>query len=150
MAPPHGEHVEGLVCPVEHGAGPFELLLDPSPAGERPLGHGDGLAVFVVDGVFGEPLPHQVDELSVAEGVLRTRGDLDDVATRGCVWVGAAGGDGADGGDDEVDRDDVDGALGYARELLEEAAGVRDDDRLGHSEAADPARHGLGEGRLDD
>ena len=67
----HGENVEGLVHPVEHGAGPFELLLDPAPAGERPLGHRYGLAVLVVDGVLGEPFAHQVDELPVAQRVLR-------------------------------------------------------------------------------
>ena len=65
-------------------------------------------------------------------------------------FTGPAGGDGDGGGDDEVDGDDVDDALGHAGELLEEAAGVADDHRLGHAEAADPARPRLGERRLDD
>ena len=53
---------------------------------------------------------------------------------------GLAGGDVDDGGDHEVDGDDVDDALGDAGELLQQAAGVGDDHRLGHAEAADPAR----------
>ena len=49
-------------------------------------------------------------------------------------------------GDDDVDRDDVDRALGHAGELLQQAAGVAEDDRLGHAEAADPAGERLGQG----
>ncbi len=59
-------------------------------------------------------------------------------------------GHGDDGRHHQVDRDDVDHALGHAGELPQQAPGVGDDDRLGHPEAADPARAGLGQGRLDD
>ncbi len=48
-------------------------------------------------------------------------------------------------GDDEVDRDHVDGALGDAGELVEQAAGVGDEHRLGHAEPADPAGLRLGQ-----
>ena len=41
-------------------------------------------------------------------------------------------------------------ALGDAGELLQQAAGVGDDHRLGHAEAPDPAGAGLGQRRLDD
>ena len=58
--------------------------------------------------------------------------------------------DGQDGRHHQIDRDDVDDALGDARELLEEALGVGDDDRIGHSEAADPSGLGLGQRRFDD
>ena len=61
-----------------------------------------------------------------------------------------AGGGVDDRGHHHVDGDDVDRALGHAGELLQQAAGVADDDRLGHAEAADPAGPGLGPGRLDD
>ena len=54
--------------------------------------------------------------------------------------VGAEGGDGDDRGDDEVDGDHVDRALGNPGELAQQAAGVGEDHRLGHPEAADPAR----------
>ena len=65
--------------------------------------------------------------------------------------VGRVTGGGVDdGGDHEVDGDDVDGALGHAGELLQQAAGVGDDHRLGHAEAADPARERLVDRRLDD
>ena len=64
--------------------------------------------------------------------------------------LGAERGDGDDRGDDDVDRDDVDRALGNAGELLQQSAGVAEDDRLGHAEAADPPGERLGERRLDD
>ena len=63
---------------------------------------------------------------------------------------GSAGGGVDDGGDHEVDGDHVDGALGHAGELLQQAAGVGDDHRLGHAEAADPAGERLVDRRLDD
>ena len=40
--------------------------------------------------------------------------------------------------------------FGDARELAQEAAGVRHDDRLGHAEAADPSRPGFRQCRLND
>ena len=55
----------------------------------------------------------------------------------------AQGGNRAEGADHEVDRDDVDHALGHAGELLEQAPGIGDEDGLGHAGAADPARAGL-------
>jgi hypothetical protein len=69
------------------------------------------------------------------------------------AWVMAGGterGHGEDRAHDEVDRDDVDRPLRYAGELLQQTAGVRDDDRLGHPEPADPARMRFGQRRLDD
>ena len=114
--------------------------LHPAPAGERPLGHDDGLALGVVERVLGEPAP--------APG----RRGAGSAAGSGCrtpTWrrpVGSGSGPRAatvdDGGHHEVDGDDVDHALGDAGELLQQAAGVGDDHRLGHAEAADPARAG--------
>ena len=68
---------------------------------------------------------------------------------RGAV-VGPERGDGDDRRDDEVDGDDVDRALGHAGELLQQPAGVAEDDRLGHAEAADPTGERLGQRGLDD
>ena len=125
----------------------LQLALDPAPSGERPLGHHDGLAVGVVERVLGEPRLHEVDELAVAQRVPDARGHVVDGGPGG---VGAGGGHGDDGGHHQVDGDDVDHALGDAGELLQQAPGVGDDDRLGHPEAPDPSRAGLGQGRLDD
>ena len=74
---------------------------------------------------------------------------MDDV--RPVVGVqGAAGGNGADSGHHEVNWDDVDGSFGDTGELLQEASGVGNDDRLGHPEPSDPTGGGFGDGRLDD
>ena len=125
--------------------------LHPAPARERPVGHHDGLALVVVERVLEEPGADQVDQAAVAQRVLRARRHLHDL---GHGWpgvaLGALGRHGDDGADHEVDGDDVDDALGHAGELLEQAAGVGDDHRLGHAEAADPAGAGLGQRRLDD
>ena len=99
--------------------------------------------------MFGEPLAYLVNQDAVAKRVDRAGGHLDDV---GSIVGGQRppGGHRTDGGHHEVDRDDVDGSFGNAGKLLQEATGVRDDDRLGHSEATDPAGRWLGEGRFDD
>ena len=134
---------------VQHRASSLQLLLDPASAGERPLGYRDGLTHVVVDGVFCEPLAHQVHELAVAEWIDRAGGHLDDVWP--VVGVqGAAGGHSADGGHHEVNRDDVDGSFGDAGKLLQETPGVGNDDRLGHPKPSNPAGGGFGDGRLDD
>ncbi len=145
---PQGEGGQDPVGPFQGGLGPPELGLHPAPAGERPVAGDDGLALPVVERVLLEPARGQVDQLAVAEGVGRARGHLGDVDP--AVGRRPGAGDGADGGGDLVDRDDVDDALGHAGELLQQAAGVGDDDRLGHAEAPDPARLGLRPGRLDD
>ena len=75
-----GGHPLGLLAPdgqrpdhplgQRHGlGGPGQLALDPPAARERPLGHHDGLAVLVVEGVLLEPGGHQLDEPAVAERV---------------------------------------------------------------------------------
>ena len=63
----------------------------------------------------GEPFPHQVDQVSVAERVHGSGGHLDDVRP----VDGSSGGDGADTGDDQVDGDDVESSFGGSGELLE-------------------------------
>ncbi len=113
-----------------------ELALHPTAAGEPELGDDDRLALGVVDRVLEEPAADVVDEHPVLQRVDAAGGDLRD--RRGPF--GAEGGDGDDRGDDDVDRDHVDGALGHAGELVEQAAGVGDQHRLGHAEPADPAR----------
>ena len=108
-------------------------------------GH-DRLALGVVHRMLAEPAAGVVDERAVLQRVDAAGRDLRD------RWglVGSEGGDGDDRGDDEVDRDDVDGALRGAGECAEQSAGVGDDHGLGHAEAADPARLRFGERRLDD
>ena len=123
-----------------------ELGLHATSAGKAELGDDDRLTLGVVDGVLEEPATDVVDEHPVLEWVDPTRRDLGD---RGRPF-GSERGDGDDRGDDDVDRDHVDGALGDARELVEQATGVGDQDRLGHPEPADPARLGFGERGLDD
>ena len=68
-------------------------------------------------GPLGEPLPHQVDEVAVAQRVGGAGGDLGD----GGLVGRPAGGGVDDRGDHQVDGDDVDGPLGHAGELLEQA-----------------------------
>jgi hypothetical protein len=96
--------------------------------------------------VLAEPLLDEIDEAAVTERVGRARRHLHHrgfrLRTAGCRVD--------HGGDDEVDGDDVDHTLGDAGELLQQPARVADDDRLGHAEAADPSRAGLGDRRLDD
>jgi hypothetical protein len=96
--------------------------------------------------VLEEPLAHQVDQPAVLEWVGGSRRHLHDLGL-----VRRSRGRGLDHRrHHQVDRDHVDGALGQARELLQQAPGVRDDERLGHAEAADPARPGFLQRRLDD
>ena len=141
-----GERLEHLLAAADHRLGPGELALHPPAAREPELGHDDRLALAVVDRVLGEPAADVVDERPVLQRVDPAGGDL---ADRRCL-VRAEGGDGDDRGDDEVDGDDVDDALRHAGELAQQAPGVGDEHRLGHPEAADPARPRLGPRRLDD
>ena len=109
-----------------HGLGRTgQLALDPAATGEGPLGHHDGLAVLVVDGVFGEPRRHQFDELAVAERVPHSRSHVvhrrPGIGIRRVIGSGVQqclAGHGDDGGHHEVDRDDVGDALGHPRKLL--------------------------------
>ncbi len=100
-----------------------------------------------MDRGVGEERPHVAHQLAVAQRVPASRGHL---VHAGAVRVGADGGDVDDRRHHQVHRDHVDDPLGDARELLQQATGVADDDRVGHAEAADPARARLGHGRLDD
>src|SRR4029453_3934076 len=45
LSAPRGEGLERRLGLVDRRAGPFELALDPAAAGERPVGHDDGLAL---------------------------------------------------------------------------------------------------------
>ena len=143
---PQRKRMERLLRLGEHVAGAGELPLDAAAAREVPFGHEDRLALGVVERMLGEPAADVVDHRPVLERIDPAGGHLRD---RWCL-LGAGTGDRDQGGDDEVDRDHVDRALRNAGELLQQAAGVRDDDRLGHPEAADPAGAGLGPRRLDD
>ena len=148
-----GQRIKDALAGRECELGPVELPSYPAAAGEGPVRHRDGLVLFVVDRVFGEVRLHEVDHLAVLEGVRRSRCDLDDV---GLVLAGlladvrTASGGGEDRCHHEVDGDDVDHTLGHPGELFEKASGVGGDDRLGHTEAANPARHRFGERRFDD
>ncbi len=66
------------------------------------------------------------------------------------VVDGPPGCDVDDRGHDQVDRDHVDHALWHAGERFEQPSGVAEDDRLGHTEALDPAGPRFGPGRFDD
>ncbi len=138
--------VQDLLAAGEHRLGASELALDAATSDELPFGGDDRLALGVVHRMLAEPAAGVVDERAVLQRVDAAGRDLRD------RWglVGPEGGDGDDRGDDEVDRDDVDGALRGAGECAEQSAGVGDDHGLGHPEAADPARLRFGEGRLDD
>jgi hypothetical protein len=145
--PAHGQHVDGSLCRLEHARGTAQLALYLASARERPLRHDDRLPAGVVEGPSGEPHLREVDEGAVEEGVSRAGSDLVDGRA---FWRGPVGGYRDDCGHDEVHGDDVDDALRHARELPQQAAGIRDEDRLGHAEASDPAGLRLGEGGLDD
>ena len=163
-----GGHPLGLLAPdgqrpddplgQAHGLrGPGELALDPSPPGERPLRHHDGLPVLVVERVLLEPGGDQFDQPPVAERVPHPRGHLVDrragVGVGRVVGVGVQEGlpgHGDDGRHHQVDGDHVGHPFGDPGELAQQAPGVGDDDRLGHPEPADPPRSGLGQGGLDD
>ncbi len=146
LAAAQRERVEGGLGPLEGVLGPLELALHPAPAREGPVGHHDGLALAVVQGVLEEPAAAQVDQGPVAQRVGRARRHLGD----GRLVRGLARRRIDHGRHHQVDGDHVDGPLGDAGELLEQAAAVADDDGLGHAEAPDPARAGLGQGGLDD
>ena len=121
-----------------HGrVGAAELSLHAPAPGEGPLGHADGLAPVVVEGVALEEAGGELDQAAVAQRVPHAGGDVVHLRP---PRLGPAGGDGQDGGHHQVDRDDVDDALGHAGELAQQPAGVGDDDRLRHAEAPDPAR----------
>ena len=153
LAAPDGQRAHHLFGQVHGLGGPGQLALDPAPAGERPRRHHDGLAVGVVERVLGEPALDQLDQAAVAERVPHAGGHVVDARPL-VLRLGSGqqrlGGHGDDGRHHQVDRDDVGDPLGHPGELPQQAPGVGDDDRLGHPEAADPARSGLGQGRLDD
>ena len=138
--------MEHALAAVDHRLGAAELGLHPATSGEPPLRNDDRLAQRVVDRVLDEPPAHVVDERAVLERVDAAGGNL---ADRRRIR-GAEGGDGDDGGDDEIDGDHVDGALGNAGKLAEQAAAVRQDHRLGHAEPADPPGSRFRPRRLDD
>ena len=127
-------------------SGTHQLGLHPAASGEPPLGHEDRLTLVVVDRVAGEEGADVVDQHAVLEWVDPARGDLRDERR----LVGSGGGDGDDRCHHHVDRDHVDGAFRHPWELTQQAAGVGDDHRLGHAEAADPTRVWFRPGRLDD
>ncbi len=132
-------------------AGARQLPLHAAAPREGPGRHHDRLTVGVVERVFEEPALDEVDEAPVAERVPHSRGDVVHRRLRG--WRGSRdllGGDREDRGDDQVDGDDVGDPLGHPGELAEQSARVGHDDRLGHPEAADPARARLGKCGFDD
>ena len=132
---------------AKRGRGTSQVTLDLAPAGERPIRHDDRLTVGVVDRVLGEPSLAQRDEGSVAQRVPYAGRDLVH------ALLGRSRPSGRDGDDrrgDQVNRDHVDDALGYAGELPQQAPRVGDDHRLGHPEAADPSRNRVGERGLHD
>ena len=85
LAAPDGQGADHLLGQV-HGLGrPGQLALDPTPAGERPGRHHDGLSVAVVEGVLGEPGLDQLDQPAVAERVPDPGGHVVDGRARvGC------------------------------------------------------------------
>ncbi len=152
LAPPDGQGPDQPLGQVHGLRRPGQLALDPPSARERPFGHDDGLAVGVVQGVLGEPLGHQLDQAPVAERVPYTGGHVVDAGT--LVVVGrrrqCLPGHGQDGRHHQVHGDHVGHPFGDAGKFTEQTAGIGDDDGLGHPEAPDPPRPGLGQRRLDD
>ena len=147
LCPPDRQGSEQLLRKAHHRVGPPQLSLDPTPAGERPFGHADGLAALVVERVPLEEVGRQLDQSSVAQRVPHSRGHVVHLRRS---RLGPACRHGQDGRHHQIDGDDVHDPLGDAGELTQQAARVRHDDRLRHAEAADPARAGLGDGGLND
>ena len=146
LAPAQRQVLQHLLAGGQDRLGPVQLALDAATTGESEFGHDDGLALGVVDRVLEEPAAHVVDEHPVLQRVDAAGGHLGDL---GCsLWSECSNGD--DGGDHDVDRDDVDGSLRHAGELVEQTAGVGDQYRLGHPEPPDPARLRFSERGLDD
>ena len=144
----HRQGGQHLLAGLEGALGALQAVLHPLAAGIRPARRGDRLVALVVDGVLAEPGVRPVVQILEAEGVHLAGGHLHHL--RLPVRRGAVGGHGAHRRGHLVHGDDVEGALWGAGEVLQQAAGVGDDDRLGHPEAADPAGERLGQGRLDD
>ena len=86
-------------------------------------------------------------ELVVLERVPAARAH---VVVRGSPRLRGRAGDRQDRVHDDVDRDDVDDALGDAGELGDLAQAVRPDDRVGHLEAVDPPGRRVEQRALDD
>ncbi len=143
---PERQCLQGTLAGLGDGLGSLQLLLHLAAGGEHPLGNVDRLSLGVVQRVFAEPLTNVVDQQLVAKRVDATAGDVCDAGR----VLGTDGGDRDDGGDHDVDGDDVDRAFGDARELLQQPAGVAEDHRFGHAEAADPTGERFGERALDD
>ena len=120
--------------------------MHPAAPGESPFGDDDRLAGGVVERVLDEPSTDVVDERAVLERVDPPGRDLADRRRP----VRTEGGHGDDRGDDKIDGDHVDGSLGNAWKLAQQAAAVGEDHRLRHAEATDPPWARLGPCRLDD
>ena len=138
--------LQHLLAGGQDRLGPVQLALDATAPRESELGDDDRLALGVVDRMLEEPAADVVDEHPVLQRVDAARGHLRDLGSS----LGAQRGHRDDRSDHDVDRDHVDGPFGNAGELVEQAAGVGDQHRLGHAEATDPARLRFGECRLDD
>ena len=130
-----GERAEDAFGTPKSFGRSFELALDSAAAGKRPGRHDDGLALGVVQRTLLEPRADKVDQAAVVQRVLRTRGNLNNLRFE----LGALCGDRNDRSGNKIDRNDVDNAFGNAGEFFEKTACVTDDDRLGHTESANPA-----------
>ncbi len=118
-----------------------QLALDAQAARELPGRRLDGaLLATVLDisrqRVRGEVLVHELVHRVEGERVRSSRCHV--VVLR--LRFGGLAGDREGRVHDEVDRDDVEHAVGQARELGQLAAAVRDDQRVRDLEAVDPAR----------
>ena len=143
-----GQGAEDLLAGEQGAPGSVQLRLDPFAAGVGPARRGDGLVALVVDRVLAEPCVRPVVQVREAERVDGTGRHLHHV--RPAVGGRAVRGHRADCGGHVVDGDHVEGSLGSAGKVLQQAAGVGDDDRFGHAEPADPAGERLRHCRFDD
>ena len=124
--------VGGAVRPVAEA----DQLVDPLGALPLPPRHPDLAAVALHHRVLDEVFADQVVQQAEAQ---RVSGAGADRVVGGRARLGLGRGRRDRRVDHEIDRDDVDHAIGDAGEVGQVAAPERQDDRLGHLEAFDPA-----------
>ncbi len=117
------------------------------PGRVGPVGRPDRLPVLVAERFLAEILAADVWKPAVPQRIPAARRDV--IETRlGIRW--RARSHRQHRVDDEVHGDDVEHGVGQAGEVLQDAPPERQDDRLGHPEAFEPAGERLGQRALDD
>jgi len=103
-----GKRVDEPLGGSESPSRPAQLALNLAAAGERPFRDDNRLTAVVVEGSFGEPAFDEVDELSIAQWVPDTRGDL---VNGRPGWVGSCGCHRDQSCYNEIDGDDIHNAF---------------------------------------